>query len=757
MNQLIHILHLEDDPVDAELVQEKLEAAELTFQITHVNNGVEFDAALRQGGYDIILADFRLPMYDGMSALRLAREVCPDIPFIFVSGTMGEDAAIEGLTEGATDYVLKHRLSRVVPAVRRALHEAENRRARRHAEEELRKLSRAVEQSASTIIITDTQGYIEYANPRFTENTGYSQEELLGRHTRFLGSGHTPPEEYERLWETINSGKEWRGEFQNVKKNGELYWESASISPIKNADGVISHFLAVKEDVTERKQAEAEREKLLAQIRQQAQEVQFIVDTVPEGIILLSEDHQVRLTNPVARQYLTQLAPQQENGRLTHLVNRPLHQLLTSPPQGLWHEIISEGLVFEAIARPIEHGPDNGGWVLVFRDITQERDIQQRVQQQERLAAVGQLAAGIAHDFNNILAVIALYAQLIIRTVELPARAQERVQTIEQQTKRATDLIQQILDFSHQSVMERQPLDLLPFMEILVKLLKRTLPEHIQVKLEYDAAETYFIQADPSRMQQVMMNLAINARDAMPEGGRLEFSLAFIQTKKSKVMSVQELPPGNWIQIRVADSGSGIPAEILPHIFEPFFTTKALGEGTGLGLAQVYGIVQQHDGYIDVVTKAEQGTTFFLYFSAIHTGENTGDTPDGDELQLGQRQRILVVEDNEATRIALQDSLTLLNYEAIAASNGRDALTILATRADEVDLVLTDTVMPEMGGVALYHAIREQKLTIPVVLLTGHPLNIEMENLRALGLDGWLPKPPDLVKLSCLLAELLAG
>ncbi len=222
MNQLIHVLHLEDDPMDAELIQEKLEVAGLDCQIIHVKTREEFDAAIRRGGHDIILADFRLPQFDGMSALRMAQKICPEIPFIFVSGTMGEEAVIEGLTKGATDYVLKQRLSRIAPAVRRALHEAENWRARKRAEEELRKLSRAVEQSASTIIITDTQGFIEYANPRFTEITGYALEEARGQHTRFLGSGYTPIEEYERLWQTITSGKEWHGEFLNVKKNGKV-------------------------------------------------------------------------------------------------------------------------------------------------------------------------------------------------------------------------------------------------------------------------------------------------------------------------------------------------------------------------------------------------------------------------------------------------------------------------------------------------------------------------------------------------------
>lgn len=752
MSQLIQILHLEDDPVDAELVREKLEAAELACRITHVKTRVEFDTALRQGGYDIILADFRLPMYDGMSALRLAQEVCPDIPLIFVSGTMGEEAVIEGLTEGATDYVLKQRLSRVAPAVKRALHEAENRRARKRAEEELRKLSRAVEQSASTIIITDTQGYIEYANPRFNEITGYSQEETLGQHTRFLGSGYTPPEEYERLWETITSGKEWRGEFQNAKKNGEFYWESASISPIKNADGVITHFLAVKEDITERKQAEVEREKLSAQIRQQAQEVQFIVDTVPEGIFLLGEENRVRLTNPIAEEYLFLLAPDWKNGRITHLGSRPLQELLTSPPKGLWHELENNGRYFEVIARPVEDSPHHQGWVFVLHDVTQERQIQHQVQSQERLAAVGQLAAGIAHDFNNTLAVIKLYAELLLRSAGLSAHAQERLQTIGQQTQRAADLIQQILDFSRQSLMERQPLDLLPFLKELNKLLKRTLPESIQIKLNANRDE-YIIHADPSRIQQVILNLALNARDAMPQGGTLTISLNTLQLTADAAFPVTGMAPGKWVRVALSDNGTGMSSETLAHIFEPFFTTKERSKGTGLGLAQVYGIVQGHEGFIDVATELNQGTTFYLYFPAFSIERY--DTPNlmDEAIPHGQGQLVLIVEDDVTTRQALAESLDLLNYQVMEASNGREALTLLALHGDEVNLVLSDAIMPEMGGAALFHALREWGLDIPFIMLTGHAVEKEIEHLRDLGLYGWQTKPPNLSKLAGMLQK----
>ena len=586
---------------------------------------------------------------------------------------------------------------------------------------------------------------------------GYTIEELEGRSILeiFFEKDRTAVSNHLQLC-LQNPGKIDRWESRKVRKDGSVLWVEEFARAVVDPSGT-NNILIVCQNITDRKQAEIGQKRLLIQIQEQAQQVKNIINTVPEGVILLSHDQFVTLTNPVARQYLTLLAPDFQNNRLTHLGQRPLSELLTSPPKGLWHELTHEDTIFEAVSRPVENGPENGGWVLVLRDITQERNIQQRVQRQERMAAVGQLAAGIAHDFNNILAVIVLYTQLISRTVEMPARSQEKLRTIEQQTHRATDLIQQILDFSRQSILERQPMDLLPFIEKLVILLERTLPEHIQIELVY-ANESYLIQADPSRIQQVLMNLAVNARDAMPKGGNLKFELSHLYAATPKTMSVQDLAPGDWIQIAISDSGEGIPQEVLAHIFEPFFTTKQVGAGTGLGLAQVYGIVQQHEGHIDVRTEIGQGTTFLLYFPALTLNDNVVETSERDELlQLGQGQKILLVEDNQVTRKALKESLAQLNYDVLAVTNGRFALEVLATEAADIDLVLSDVVMPEMGGVALFHAMQERNLTIPIVLLTGHPLSKEMENLQQMGLAGWLTKPTDLVDLSYLLADVLAS
>jgi len=520
---------------------------------------------------------------------------------------------------------------------------------------------------------------------------------------------------------------------------------------------------ALERDIAERVRAEGERALLVAQIREQARQMQQTMDTVPEGVLLLDADLRVLLANPAAKGDLAVLADASVGDTLTHLGDRPLAELLTSPPKGLWHEVATDGRSFEVIARPMENGPEPGGWVLVIRDVTQEREIQQRLQQQERLAAVGQLAAGIAHDFNNIMAVIVLYARMSLQVPDLPPRVHERLETIDRQAKRATDLIQQILDFSRRAVLERRPMDLVPFLKEVVKLLERTVPESIKMSLNYGVDE-YTVNADPTRVQQVIMNLAVNARDAMPEGGELHIGLDRIRIEDRKRAPLPEMEAGEWVRLTVSDTGMGIPPDVRPHIFEPFFTTKERGEGTGLGLAQVHGIVKQHEGHIDVETEMGEGTTFTIYLPVLLVAQPEAPTLETQALTQGQGETVLVVEDNAAMREALVDTLELLNYRALEAANGREALEILERQTLEVSedlpslkiaLVLSDVVMPEMGGIALFHALKQRYSAIRMVLLTGHPMEEELENLRAEGLTDWLPKPPSPEQLAQVLAQAL--
>ncbi|MBN2392317.1 MAG: response regulator, partial [Anaerolineae bacterium] len=385
--------------------------------------------------------------------------------------------------------------------------------------------------------------------------------------------------------------------------------------------------------------------------------------------------------------------------------------------------------------------------------LTELRDAQKQMMHQERLAAVGQLAAGIAHDFNNILASIVLYTQMSLRT-ELPPQIRQRLEVIAQQTNRAAELVQQILDFGRRAVLERQPLMLGSFLKEVVKLLQRTLPENVQIDLTSDSGE-YLILADPTRIQQVVVNLALNARDAMPNGGELHISLARISGQQINCVDCGPVFGGEWVEIAIADTGFGIPPEALPHIFEPFFTTRA-PLGHGLGLAQVHGLVNQHGGHIAVETDVSKGTTFRLYWPALLAEASKPIAHTTDEIVQGKGETILVVEDDALVRAALVDTLESFGYQIIEAANGQAALAIHEAHASDIALVLSDWVMPAMGGLELVCALQARDPALKVLMLTGHPLSQETRETVPANVVGWTLKPPSLEQLARDLHKALA-
>ena len=512
-------------------------------------------------------------------------------------------------------------------------------------------------------------------------------------------------------------------------------------------------------DISKRKKIEEEREQLLIRNRAQVRRIQQILETVPEGVFSLDEDNCVVLINPAAERHLALLADAGVGDTLTQLGDRALPELLTSPPrQGMWHEVKYEDKgdprIFEVISRPMSTGAPEEKWVVVIRDVTQERERRTRIQQQERLAAVGQLAAGIAHDFNNLMAVIVLYTQMELRSPDLPAQLRDRLRTIVEQAERATDLVQQILDFGRRTALKRQPMSLVPFLKEQVKLLRRTIPENIKISLDYEVTD-YIINADPTRIQQAIMNLALNARDAMRHGGHLRIALAALDVTDRAAAPLPEMGVGSWVQITVSDTGVGIPPEALLHIFEPFFTTKGPGEGSGLGLAQVHGIVRLHDGEINVTSEVGEGSTFTIYLPAVSVTPRSERDMSAFDLAVGHQETLLIVEDNAAMRVALTGAVESLNYRVLIARDGREALAILDDHAANIDLILSDLIMPEVGGQALLGALKKRGLTVPMVILTGHPMEQELADLEAQGLAGWLRKPLDLDQLAQMLAQVL--
>jgi CheY-like chemotaxis protein len=288
--------------------------------------------------------------------------------------------------------------------------------------------------------------------------------------------------------------------------------------------------------------------------------------------------------------------------------------------------------------------------------------------------------------------------------------------------------------------MEQSALDLLPFVKELDKMLGRILPETISLELTYQPGE-YWVNADPTRLQQVFMNLALNARDAMPEGGLLQFGLSRYELPAGNTPTALNMPPGKWIRIQISDTGMGIPSEVQQHIFEPFFTTKPVGQGTGLGLAQVYGIIRHHEGYIDFTSQPGEGTIFTIYLPSLYHPPVMPPISDIHYEISGQGETILVVEDDEITREAICALLQANQFEVITAPNGQRALEIYQQEMERITLIISDVVMPAMGGVELYTHLQENFGDIKMLFITGHPLEGKYQQLLEKGSVHWLQKP----------------
>lgn len=490
-------------------------------------------------------------------------------------------------------------------------------------------------------------------------------------------------------------------------------------------------------------------------LRESEERFRSIAENAADAIVVINGDGSIRYWNRIAE---STFSYQEEE-----VLGKPLSSMLSERHLNLYQKTIKDlhtQVTNQQLGKVLDiHGLKKDGeefpivlslsmWEVggekffsaIIRDMTEVRESQQRAQLQDRLAAVGQLAAGIAHDFNNILGTITIFTELLEKSAHLDQKDHERVNVINQQAQQAALLISQILDFSRRAVMDRQAMDIVPFLEEIVKLLKRTLPLNIHIELISDQRE-FIVNADPTRMQQMITNLALNARDAMQSGGDFRIKLSRFTARQGAPHIFEGMTPGDWLKIQVTDTGTGIPGEILPHIFEPFFTTKAVGKGTGLGLAQVYGIVTQHEGFIDVTSSQAEGTDFSIYLPLVDTPVEPLQVQEPSTYEVGQDETILVVEDDVTTRHAMCEILGELNYQTLMAADGHEALAILETQSNCVDLVISDLVMPNFGGVDLHNEIRETFPDLPIIIMTGRALDSKTQNSLRGAQTTWIQKP----------------
>ena len=475
--------------------------------------------------------------------------------------------------------------------------------AQKLAEVEMRKLTQAVMQSPISIVITDTHGVIEFINPKFTEHTGYSFEEAVGQNPRIMKSGKTLPETYNNLWSAITAGKTWEGEFCNKKKDGSLFYEHATISALRDDNGTITHYLAVKEDITEKKSVMA--------------------------------------------------------------------QLIHS----------------------------------------------------QKMETIGQLAGGLAHDLNNILCVVNGYTALAQYEIDEDHKVFNYLSEITRASSRAASLTHSLLAYSRKQEMIQQRQNLNLLIETVGSFINRIIRDNITFTLSLQA-DPLSVNVDTVQMEQVLLNLASNARDAMPDGGvfNIATSTGCIDAQFIASHGYGEL--GRYAIITTTDTGTGMDAKTMLKVFDPFFTTKEVGKGTGLGLAMVMGIIKQHGGFIDLQSEPGKGSVFQLFLPLVDSEEIAAEP----EEQVYQRENvsgtILVAEDDADTRSALEEFLTRAGYTVITAIDGQDAVEKFAARKDEIELVISDVVMPRKSGKAAYDEIRKMSESVKFIFVSGHSSDV---------------------------------
>ena len=603
----------------------------LSAELDHAGSLEEAKTVLASSDYGLVL--FEHETGDAAATKRFSEflRTTGALPFILLTEHADERSVAEIIQAGAYDCVERSPLNGVnlVRTIRCALSLHATQQQRQMAEQSLRKLSCAVEQSADTIFITNSEGIIEYVNPAFEALTGYPREEVTGRAQSILKSDQQAPVLYSELWKSIRSGDVCRGIVVNRKKNGEVYYVDESISPIRDAEGCITNFVFNERDYTERLRLEAQ------------------------------------------------------------------------------------------------------------------------LMQAQKMDAIGRLAGGIAHDFNNLLTIITSYSELALDSVVPGSNAQSRMLEILSAARRAADLTRQLLAFSRQQPQALRVAELNPVVGGLVKTLPRLIGEDIEL-IFIPGEGLGRIRLDPVQIEQILMNLAANSRDAMPRGGRCTIETSNAQLDEQYIDRKRAIiPAGRYAVLTMTDTGAGIPADHLAHVFEPFYTTKPSGTGTGLGLATVYGIVKQNHGFVWAYSEPGKGTIIKIYLPCVQDPPSTLEIPDqGTEIAVRGTETVLLVEDEEALRRAAAELLSLRGYNVLQAKDGLDALSVAKSYGSTIHLAVTDVVMPHMSGGELAKELGTVRPETRVLFMSGYAgqtvLDHDVVNVE----NNFLQKPFTLKQLS---------
>jgi len=579
-----------------------------------------------------------------------------------------------------------------------------------------------LEAAANPIVISRTDGTIIWVNGAFEQLSGYSKAEALGQNTRLLRSGEQPASFYKNMWDTILSGQKWRGELLNRRKDGSFYYEEMTITPVRDAAGKITHFIAVKLDITGRKHTE-ERLYNFAQVVENSSEMIAVGN--PNGHVSFANQALLQAMGYDEVEILGK-----DFGAIFHSEQNPPdfeHEIRrrTLSGGGWSGECVGsrkDGSKFPAFLSTGLMRDKDGvviGTFAIAQDITDRKHLAEQLAAAQKMEAVGLLAGGVAHDFNNILGVIIGYTDLLMAGFPAGSAQWQRLELIRNAGYRATALTQQLLAFSRKQVFQPKVLDLNSLVTSLNKMLRRLVREDIELVITLTPGIGN-VKADPGQIDQVIMNLVVNARDAMPNGGKIVIETADADLDEFYCQNHPSVRPGRYVMMSVSDTGVGMDVETQARIFEPFFTTKEQGKGTGLGLATVYGIVKQSDGYIWVYSQVNMGTIFKIYFPRSEEATEIVEPSRGKvEIPSGS-ETILLAEDAEDFRQLVCTLLKKNGYTVLAANSSTEAVDLAEQCGKPIHLLLTDVVMPGISGRELAIRLTAKHPEIRVLYMSGY-------------------------------------
>lgn len=775
MKKSLRILIVEDIPTDAELLLREIARSGIQFTSHIVDSKKDYIKGINEFKPDIILSDYSLPHFDGMQALMIRQELVPLVPFVLVTGSINRETAVELMKAGADDYVIKEHMSRIGSAIKASFEKMEILSAKNKAEEELKILSRAIEQNPASILITNTHGEIKYVNPKFTELTGYLPEEALGQNPRILKSGLNTSEDYKQLWLTITSGKEWRGEFRNRKKNGELYYESALISPILDEKGNITHFLAVKEDITEKKNMLTD----LISTRDKAilNEKRFrsLFENMIEGFAYCKILYENNV--PVDFIYLEVNNAFEPLTGLKNVIGKKASDVIPgiheSDPEliKIYNRVATTGISerFEIYVESLHdwysvsiYSPEKEYFVTVFDVITArmltERALilsKEKAEESDRLKTA--FLHNISHEIRTPMNAIVGFSEFLNDPKLQPGKRQYFTNIIIQSSNQLLSIITDIINIATIEAGQEK----LYLKEVNIgSICKLVYEQYIQVANEQQVALSYrtippgseiTILTDETKLIQILTNLVGNA---------LKF------TKKGHVNFGYTIK-GDEIEFFTEDTGIGIAPDMHEEIFKrfrqvEFAATRQFG-GSGLGLSISKAYVELLGGKIWLTSTLGKGSSFYFNIPLDKLRAPVPGNPLSKALpvKLENSINLLIAEDEDSNYLLLEAILADLEIHIIRARNGSEAVEICKTK--QVDLVLMDIKMPVMDGCEATRQIKALKPELSVIAQTAYTMAEEKERALQAGCDSYITKPIKsgdllaLIKKYCCLLLFLFG